>query len=373
MLRAAVLLRGRPLAAHGVALALTGLALWARFAVDGYLAAGFPFLTFFPAIVLSTFFCGRGPAVVSAVLSVLSAWYWFIPPHGSFALTGSSGVAVAFFVGICVVDIVVIDLMLTAHTRLATLQRRTDELLAERTVLFQELQHRVANNLMLMGAVLADQERRLSHLPQARDAVGDARRRFDMLSRLHRQLHDPDTLVAPIQALLPGLCADLVKGLGRPGLVLEVNAQPLPLGVEPKLNLCLLVMELLTNAAKHAFGERDSGRLWVHLSEQPDGQALLCVDDDGCGPGAGFEPAATAAAAHPAATAAATKSAATAAPHAADAGRAAGDRLGMRIATGLSRSLRGELTVQARSGGGTSVQVRFKAPGDAARAPVGQR
>ena len=45
---------------------------------------------------------------------------------------------------------------------------------------------------------------------------------------------------------------------------------------------------------------------------------------------------------------------------------AQGDRLGMRIAQGLCRALRGELQLAGRPGGGTSAQVRFSPP--AARA-----
>lgn len=336
LLRAASLLRGRRLAAHGLGLGLFALALALRFAVDGQLSAGFPFLTFFPVIVLTTFFCGRGPGVVCGVLSVLSAWYWFLPPHGSFALSGSGALAVAFFILICAVDILVIDLMLTALSRQTALQRQTDALLAQRTVLFQELQHRVANNLMLMGGVLGEQERRLSHLPAAREALADVRRRFDMLSRLHRQLHDPERLMAPAHLLLPALCSDLLAGLGHPAVVLSVEVEPVALDVEPKLNLCLLVMELVTNAAKHAFAARADGQLWVRLAAQPGGLLLLRVEDDGPGPA----------------------DAATAR----DTDAARGLRLGMRIAHGLARSLQGELVLAHRDGGGTSAQVRFRPP-----------
>lgn len=340
VLRASGALRGRPLVAYAVALLLFGLGLGLRFAVDARLGAGFPFLTFFPVIVLSTFFCGRGPGVLSSVLSVLAAWYWFIAPAGSFRLDGSGALAVLFFVVVCVVDILVIDLMVSALAAQLGLQRQTDALLAQRTVLFQELQHRVANNLMQMRLVLADQERRLAHLPEARGAVGDARRRFDMLSRLHRHLNDPERLSAPIDRMLPGLCSELLQGLGRPDLRLSVQAEPVALDAEGKLNVCLLVMELLTNAAKHAFGAGAGGRAWVSLQRQGDGRMLLTVADDGRGPGAA------------AATDAAT------AP--------AGERLGLRIVQGLCRALQGELQVGERPGGGTAVQVCFRAPGQAA-------
>ncbi len=50
------------------------------------LPPGFPFLTFFPAIMLTAFIGGTRPGILCAVLSVLSAWYWFIPPFMSFVV-----------------------------------------------------------------------------------------------------------------------------------------------------------------------------------------------------------------------------------------------------------------------------------------------
>lgn len=343
LLSAAVALRARPGLAHAVALLLFAAALVGRFAVTPQLGPGFPFLTFFPAIVLSTFFCGRWPGVVCSTLSVLAAWYWFIPPFGTFALDTSGTVAVAFFVFISLVDIVVIDLMLVALTRQAELQAQTDALLAQRNTLFQELQHRVANHLMVMGAVLGDQERRLAHLPEARDTLSDARRRFELLSRLHRHLYDPARLDAPIDHLLRELGSELLKGLGRPDLQLSVEADPTPLDLDPKLNLCLLVLELLTNAVKHAFPEARAGQLWVRLRREADGSLVLHVDDNG----RGLEPA-------------------EAPPLPAGRSAAAADgneRLGVRIAQGLTKALRGELKLEPRPEGGTSAQVRCRPQG----------
>src|ERR1700760_4561001 len=53
------------------------LALLARMALAPQLA-GFPFLTFFPAIVLTGFICGWRPALVAAIFGGFAARYFFI-------------------------------------------------------------------------------------------------------------------------------------------------------------------------------------------------------------------------------------------------------------------------------------------------------
>jgi hypothetical protein len=48
-----------------------------RYSLDAWLPPGLPFLTFFPAIILTTFLAGVWPGVFVAALSVLTAWYFF--------------------------------------------------------------------------------------------------------------------------------------------------------------------------------------------------------------------------------------------------------------------------------------------------------
>ena len=73
-------IRDRPALAYGLALLAFALALGARFALADILMQGFPYLTFFPAVILTAFFCGTRAGVLCAMLSGLAAWYFFIPP-----------------------------------------------------------------------------------------------------------------------------------------------------------------------------------------------------------------------------------------------------------------------------------------------------
>src|SRR6202051_1429573 len=45
-----------------------------------------PYLTAWAAIVISAWYCAIGPSVVCTVISVLGAWYWFLPRFNSFVL-----------------------------------------------------------------------------------------------------------------------------------------------------------------------------------------------------------------------------------------------------------------------------------------------
>lgn len=72
------------------------LALWLRLAI-GDVLVGYPFITFFPVIILTTFLGGALPGAAAAVLCGIASWYFFIEPCSSFALDWPGAVALGFY------------------------------------------------------------------------------------------------------------------------------------------------------------------------------------------------------------------------------------------------------------------------------------
>jgi PAS domain S-box-containing protein len=68
------------------ALLLAGLGAALRWAINPYVS-GVPFITFFPAVMLSAYLWGTRFGFVTAAASAVLAWYFFVPPKGSFAVT----------------------------------------------------------------------------------------------------------------------------------------------------------------------------------------------------------------------------------------------------------------------------------------------
>jgi two-component system, sensor histidine kinase PdtaS len=95
----------------GVAAAVFLVSFGVRYGLDAWLPPGLPFLTFFPAVLLAAFLAGVWPGVLVAVLSVLAAWYFFLPPSHSFALELSGALALVVFVVAVAPSIVVIPLV----------------------------------------------------------------------------------------------------------------------------------------------------------------------------------------------------------------------------------------------------------------------
>ena len=268
---------------YGLALFSFALALFLRFELQGTLPPGFPYLTFFPAVILTTFLAGLWPGIVCATLSGLASLYFFIPPFNSFALDGSSLIAIGFYVFIVTVDIALIHFMHRAADRLLAKKQVMEDLYDQQRTMFQELQHRVANNMTFVAALLHLQKRNITADPaSASNALDEAQSRIETMSRIHRRLYDPASVDMPVADYFQEICADLLQATGARNIVCLVDMPAVRLDIARLTTLSLLVTELVTNSLKHAFTE-DGGTISLKL-EQLDPQRLaLTVSDNGRG------------------------------------------------------------------------------------------
>src|SRR5262249_3045514 len=77
-------------------LGATLVALLIRLALRPVLGDDLPYLTLFPAIALSAWFCGVKPSIASVVLGLAGTRFWFLAPHHSFGVPDYPGLAGIF-------------------------------------------------------------------------------------------------------------------------------------------------------------------------------------------------------------------------------------------------------------------------------------
>lgn len=283
------LARGRPLLGYGGATAIALAALAVRFLVEPLMPAGYPYVAFFPAVILSTFLFGAGSGILAALLCGLAAWYFFIPPMFAIKMSGGIAFALAFYTAVVAIDILLIDWMQRATLRLAEERERSRRLAERGELLFRELQHRVSNNLQVIGGLLSLQMRSVSD-PSARSAIEEASRRLGLIGRIHRQLYDPQGEQLDLGAFLTQLCADLIGAGGPSDIVCRVEAEAaIDLPAHAAVPIALIVAESVANAIEHGFAGRAAGDIVVRAMRDPDGGLELLVIDDGAGLPPGFD------------------------------------------------------------------------------------
>jgi two-component sensor histidine kinase/PAS domain-containing protein len=159
---------------------------------------------------------------------------------------------------------------------------------AKQAELFEELNHRVKNNLAMVSGLLDLQAKEASEA--ARGELAKAAERVRSIADVHAALGgDAGTGAGAVDfaAYLEELIARLDRSLGlREGVRLALRAEPASLPAEAAVPLGMAVNELVTNAVKYAYPSPTFGPIEVALERQGE-DLLLSVRDEGVGLPAG--------------------------------------------------------------------------------------
>lgn len=150
---------------------------------------------------------------------------------------------------------------------------------ARQAELFDELNHRVKNNLATVSSILELHARGAPAEVQAHleKAIGRVRTISDLHTVLYQQ-HSTETV--DLGAYLDALCAGLRDALfPDPRFRLEWRCASIGMPTREAVSLGLIVNELVTNAAKYAFQGRASGRVDVSLTTTGRGLRVRIIDD----------------------------------------------------------------------------------------------
>ena len=164
-------------------------------------------------------------------------------------------------------------------------EERIKNSLQEKEILIQEVHHRVKNNMQVIISLLKLQANRIDddHL---RDIFIESQSRIYAMAAVHETLHRSDNMAS----------IDLFEYLSKLGntilhtyntnsgrIKLSINIKPVVLRLEQAYPVGLVFNELLSNALKYAFSEKDPGEIMVSGELQDSNTIKLVVSDNGVG------------------------------------------------------------------------------------------
>jgi two-component sensor histidine kinase len=249
-----------------------------------------PFVTFLAAVCLSAFVAGSAPAVLTASLGFIFFLVWRAPADwlGSWP---QRAIPLGEWVAVAAGLIALIHRLQSALAQARDSNAETASKLDAEKVRFLELQHRIGNHMQVIASILTLQKAKIRSDPSsALTALDETRERVVNMSRIHRRLYDPAAGSKSVQQHLQDLCADFAA-LAAPHHI-HCSVAPLATISDPfrLMTLSLLIGEAITNSAKYAFEDEQTGTISVELERAGD-LYVVKIRDSGRGLTPGFDPA----------------------------------------------------------------------------------
>ncbi|RYM34064.1 hypothetical protein ERX46_08875 [Brumimicrobium glaciale] len=150
----------------------------------------------------------------------------------------------------------------------------------EKTILLQEIHHRVKNNLQVIVSLLRLQSRELKS-EEAKETFEDAITRILTMSLIHQKLYQNESLMnIDIKDYLNTLIKNLIDtGSVDKNIIFVVNSTLKSVSAKSIVPLGLIINELVSNTIKHAFEK--SGRIELTLTPGEGGDFKMTYFDDG--------------------------------------------------------------------------------------------
>jgi len=301
--------------AFGVSAAIAALLL--RQLLQPLLGENNPYHTVWAAVVFSAWYCGLGPSIVTALISLVGVWYWFVPPRHSFVLHDPKG-GISGMIGFLIFSGFIIALGETnrrslrrsrwAESQLRVARDELEKSVAERTTelnmandslrelssrlqqmrdeerrrISRELHDSVGQLLAALGMNLAVLQRQSGNLDAAANrALSENAALVDQISReirtishlLHPPLLDAAGLVSAIRWYVDGF-----SERSKIQVSLDIPEEFGRLSDEMEIAIFRMVQECLTNIHRHSGGAAATIRM-----REEDDRLLIEVRDQGRG------------------------------------------------------------------------------------------
>jgi two-component sensor histidine kinase len=167
-------------------------------------------------------------------------------------------------------------------------ERSLKAALARQQALLKEITHRVKNSLAIVASMLKLQSADVDD-PALTQHLEEAAYRISAVAKAHERIHqNHGTDSLDLGIYIEQVCHDLNEAVAHCNI--EVDAeQGIDILTDRAIPIALIANELITNAAKYAYQDQPSGKIWVRLAQGDGDRIDLSIRDEGAGLPADFQ------------------------------------------------------------------------------------
>jgi len=161
-------------------------------------------------------------------------------------------------------------------------KNNVDQQNKEKTVMLQEIHHRVKNNLQVVTSLLRLQSSKVSS-EESRLNFQDAINRIMTMALIHQKMYEEENLAdIDLKDYFGSLLSDLVQSnASNIEFNFEVDIAINKIGNKSIVPLALIITELVTNSIKHGFIGKEKGTIGLSLNQLKDENFEMIYFDNG--------------------------------------------------------------------------------------------
>jgi PAS domain S-box-containing protein len=164
------------------------------------------------------------------------------------------------------------------------IEQQMEKSLKEKELLLSEIHHRVKNNFEIISSLL-DISSMGTENKEIQNLLLDSRARIHTMSMIHSQLYQSDRFD---QIDMERHVGELIEQLqffykSEKKVNLKIEPSEVYLSIKQAIPCALILNELITNSLKHAFVDREQGKILISIHNSNDNTVLLRVKDNGEG------------------------------------------------------------------------------------------
>lgn len=146
--------------------------------------------------------------------------------------------------------------------------------------ILRDVHHDVKNNLQVLMSLLS-LEARFDNSSKE-EVIEKTRGRIMSMALSHEKVYKSNDIAhVDLSDYIETFIKDM-DGLNKPNINIDLDLESIEVKLETSIPLGLIINEMLSNVAKHAFPDDKEGNLRVAL-KSADGNATLIIADDGIG------------------------------------------------------------------------------------------
>lgn len=173
--------------------------------------------------------------------------------------------------------------LLAKNEIIAEQKIKIEKSLGQKSVLLNEVHHRVKNNLQVISSMLQLQSDQFTE-DRFKDAILESKERIRSIALIHQKLYQDDHLgMVEMNDYIHEISMTIRSLFGDRSYNILNDSKDIQLSIDTAVPLGLIINELLTNSFKYAYDEKRDRKIWVQLAIVGDQKLRLVVRDEGKG------------------------------------------------------------------------------------------